>query len=324
MKIEQIEQIIEVARTGSQNKAAKKLFISQPNLCTSIKNLENELNIKIFERTNQGMVLTALGQQLVHYAEPVYQQFLLMPELFSNIVHRQKKMFSLSNAYMKFVSNVLCATVNNFSSKPFFIKYIECTSDEVIENVATQTTDLGVLYFSSIQKNRILKLMENKKLTYTKLLDDELKVIFGKKNPMYQKGLKEITSEELAQYPIVVYDSPYSSELLETIQLNLGNAPQIIIVNSRGSKLDILKNTNAVGIGTNSSIPYKYTNFYTAIKTLPLKNISFSMEVGWVARSEAALSEYSTFFIDKLTAITENSKENNNAALQAQEVIPSV
>jgi len=309
MKIEQIEQIIEIAKTGSENKAAKKLFISQPNLCRSIKNLESELNVQIFERTNQGMALTPVGQQILHYAEPIYQQFLMIPELFSNIILKKKVIFSLSNAYMKFVSNVFSDTINNFSKESFFIKYLECTTDEVIENVTSQNSDIGVIYFSSIQRNRIIKLLEYKNLEYIKLMDDKLKIFFGKKNPMYKQNLKHILPQSLMKYPIIVYESPYSSELIETIQLNLGDAPKIIIVNSRGSKVDLVKKTNAVAIGTNSSIPYKRTDFYSDIKTLPLKNLSFSMEVGWVRKKDTELSEYSKYFIDKLTSITEEKDE---------------
>lgn len=304
MKIDQIEQILAIARTGSINKAAKMLYISQPNLSTSLKSIETELNIQIFMRSKHGMTLTPVGQELLYYAEPIYQQFLSVPEMFSHIANSEKTILSLSNAYMKFVSNVLMETINGHLGAKYFVKYRECTTDEVLDNVQSQISDLGVVYFSSIQRNRMNKLFRYKKLKYTKLMDDELKIIFGKNNPMFEQELEFVTNEMLASYPIVIYETTLSSELIETIRLELNNVPRIITVDSRGSLLDIIRNTAAVTIGTNSSVPYRRTPFYHDVKTLPLKQSSFSMEVGWVSRAEYVPNDAAAYFIDRLTDIT--------------------
>ena len=135
-------------------------------------------------------------------------------------------------------------------------------------------------------------------------MDDELKIIFGKSNPMFGQELEFVTNEMLASYPIVIYETILSSELIETIRLELNNVPRIITVDSRGSLLDIIRNTPAVTIGTNSSVPYRHTPFYHDVKTLPLKQSSFSMEVGWVSRADYAPNEAGAYFIERLTEIT--------------------
>ncbi len=306
MKIEQIEQIMEIAKTGSLNKAAKNLYITQPNLSMSLKNLENELNVKIFERSQKGMELTELGKQLIYYAEPIYQQFLIMPEVFLNIVKNQKVTLTISSAYMKFVANMLSDTINKLSKERFFVKYLECPPEEVIENVATQKSDIGIIYFTSIQKHKMYKLFEYKNLTYTKLMEDGLKIYFSKKNSLYHSNEGYFTTEMFGKsdYPIIIYDSPHTSELIETIKLNLCDTPRLIVVNNRGSMLDLLRNTDAVCIGTTSTIPYQHTEFYQGLKILPIKDLSFFMEIGWIKRNDFVINSNMQYFVDRLTEIT--------------------
>ena len=75
MNIAYLKYAIEIAKTGSINKAAENLFIAQPNLSRAIKELEASLGVEIFERTSKGMVLTADGEKLIQYSKNALSQF---------------------------------------------------------------------------------------------------------------------------------------------------------------------------------------------------------------------------------------------------------
>ena len=92
MTIQQLQYVMEISRTGSVSKAAKTLFLSQPNLSNAIKNLENELGITIFERTPMGMQLTASGMKLAKKAASIMAD---IQEITSGISEEEDCLFRL-------------------------------------------------------------------------------------------------------------------------------------------------------------------------------------------------------------------------------------
>ena len=111
MTIEQIRQFISVVETGSISKAAKALYISQPNLTTSIKKLEKELNVTLFERTQKGMLLTENGRYFYSVVNPLYRQYSDLPQMF-NAENRSIPMsFCVSNSYISEVARICNACI---------------------------------------------------------------------------------------------------------------------------------------------------------------------------------------------------------------------
>lgn len=158
MKIDQLVQVIEIAKTGSLNKAAQNLFVSQPSLSLSLKQLESELGIQIFERGSKGMSLTAVGRQLVSVAEPLCNQLAMVPELFIKRKQPSGRLLSVSNAYLKFVISVYAEVVNTFAPSGLQSYYREANGGDVLEDVASQRSDIGVLFIVGDTKSFMLKL----------------------------------------------------------------------------------------------------------------------------------------------------------------------
>ena len=80
MTLQQLRYVIEVAKTGSMNVAAKQLFVSQPSLSMAIRELENDVHISIFERTTKGVVITAEGEEFLGYARQIINQVELLED----------------------------------------------------------------------------------------------------------------------------------------------------------------------------------------------------------------------------------------------------
>ena len=74
MNIVHLKYAVEIARTGSLNKAAENLYMAQPNLSRAIKELEADLGIAIFERSSRGMVATPDGEEFLRYAKKILEQ----------------------------------------------------------------------------------------------------------------------------------------------------------------------------------------------------------------------------------------------------------
>ena len=74
MTLLQLKYIVTVAKQGSINKAAKELFIAQPSLTAAIKELEQELGITIFSRTNKGVIVSTEGEEFLAMPVQVIEQ----------------------------------------------------------------------------------------------------------------------------------------------------------------------------------------------------------------------------------------------------------
>ncbi len=308
MKIEQVEQVLEIAKTGSLSKAAKNLYISQPSLSLSIRNLEQELGSPIFERGTKGMTLTDFGTELVAVLEPLYNQISIIPQLFAARRESDRMSFSMSNSHIKFAMNVFIELVNHFKTDPANYFCREANSGEILEDVASNRSDIGVLYILSSTKSFMMKLFESKGVAYHRLLDDGYWIIVGSRNPLFHKKLDHVTLRDIEPYPLVLYEEDYQSNLVTSLRNIPLKADTVIRVDNRAGMTELVSATDAVNIGALSRMPYHFTPFYPQLKTIELRDFHITQEIGWICRTNYDPNEYARFFIDRITEIT---KEGN-------------
>ena len=89
MTLTQLNYIITIAETKSMNKAAEKLYVSQPSLTNAIKELEKELGITIFYRSGRGVTLTNDGAEFLLYAKQIYGQYETVLEKYGDSVYQR-------------------------------------------------------------------------------------------------------------------------------------------------------------------------------------------------------------------------------------------
>ena len=101
MTLLQLKYIVKIVECGSMNEASHELYVSQPALSSSVKELENELGIEIFTRSSQGIALTVDGAEFLTYARQVLDQASLLEERYKNAKPR-KQLCSVSTQHYMF------------------------------------------------------------------------------------------------------------------------------------------------------------------------------------------------------------------------------
>ncbi len=214
MTLQQLKYIIKVAEKGSINEAAKELFISQPSLSNAIKELEKELQFAIFIRNNRGVVLSNKGLEFLGYAQQVITQAdLLEAKYIQGSVKKQR--FCASSQHYLFVANAFVELVKGYEDEEYNFTLNETTTYEVIENVKTMFSEIGIIYLSNYNEAVIKKMLKENNLIFKELFTAKPHVFLSKKHPLAHK--KSIDIEELDDYPRIsfnqgMYNSFYFSE----------------------------------------------------------------------------------------------------------------
>lgn len=148
MTLQQLKYVVTVADKGTISEAAKELFISQPSLTNAIKELEQDMQITIFHRTNKGIVVSNEGDEFLAYARQVLEQANLLEEKFLN-VKKQSSRFSVSCQHYSFAVNAFVDVIREFGGNQYDFTLRETQTYEIIEDVSRLKSEIGVLYTSS-------------------------------------------------------------------------------------------------------------------------------------------------------------------------------
>ena len=168
MTLLQLSYLLEISKCSSISQAAKRLCVTQPNLSKAIKNLEEELNISIFHRSSQGIEFTKDGLELLFYASNVLKQVDYITQQFSTPENRPLQ-FTISAQHYAFTAAAFIELLNQLDASRYVLQFLEVKTSEVIEQVASQTSQLGVLCISPKAERYLMNLMDQKDLTFHSL-----------------------------------------------------------------------------------------------------------------------------------------------------------
>ena len=175
MTLNQLKYAIIVAESESFNEAAKKLFISQPSLSTSIHSLEEEIGVQIFRRSQNGIAVTPDGKEFIGYARQVMEQYELLDARYIT-KSEVKKRFSVSMQHYSFAVNAFVHMVKQYGMDEYEFAVHETKTHEVIEDVKNGKSEIGILYINSFNKNVLEKIFNDNYLEFHKLLECEIYV----------------------------------------------------------------------------------------------------------------------------------------------------
>ncbi|SMB90542.1 DNA-binding transcriptional regulator, LysR family [Desulfonispora thiosulfatigenes DSM 11270] len=264
MKLIHIIQVVEIAKTGSMNKAAQNLFISQPNLSASIKELENELNISIFTRSHKGVSLTKIGEQFLKYAETIMENIDYIKTLTTNTFKNNVLNLNISAPSLLFVQDIfvkLCLKYNNNTTN-FNLKTNKAL--DIINDLNLGKSDIGIISFSNKQENFYLELFKKKRLEYTEIFTETIHINLGPTNPLYHK--ESFNLKDCAEFPLVVSSYGYYDKFLPLFK-DIGFEPlSVIRVDNMDNILNIISSTNIIHLGLkfHDNVPS------CSIKSIPL------------------------------------------------------
>lgn len=203
MTLQQLRYVTMVAKTGTITEAANKLYISQPSLTSAIHELENEMNIVIFRRTNKGVSVTKDGEDFLGYARQVLEQAAILEDKYKKN-SGGKKQFCVSTQHYSFAVNAFVDLIKKYGQDEYDFSIRETQTYEIIEDVAKMRSELGILFLNDFNETVINKILKSHELEFTQLFVAKPHVFISRKHPLADK--KIITNSELELYPYLSFE----------------------------------------------------------------------------------------------------------------------
>ena len=294
MTLMQLKYVVEVASAGTVSKAAENLYIAQPSLTASVKELENELGITIFNRTNKGVILTTEGEEFLGYARQVISQTKLIEERYcGNAPVRHQ--FCVSTQHYSFAVEAFVALLKEYGGEEYDFRIRETQTYEILEDVAKLKSEVGVLYVNHFNETVLRKTFREFDLVFKRLFVAKPHVFVGSENPLAKKPF--VTLEDLAPYPRLSYEQGdhnafyFSEEILSTLE-----SKKDIMVRDRATLFNLLVGLNGYTICSgviNEELNGKH------IVAVPLQ-VEDSMEIGYITHKKLVLSPFAEHYIEEL------------------------
>lgn len=238
MTLQQLKYVTTIANIGSISEAAKRLFVSQPSLTKAIKELEKEMGITIFDRTNKGITVSKEGERFLGYARQVLEQAALLEEQYKS-QSGGKKQFSVSTQHYSFAVNAFVELLKGAGIDQYDVSLRETQTYEIIDDVAHMKSEIGLLYYNDFNRPVLEKLIHTNELTFTELFTAHPHIFIGKNHPLANKDV--VSMNELEEYPYISFEQGdhnsfyFSEEIFSTVV-----RPKHIRVRDRASLFSLL------------------------------------------------------------------------------------
>ncbi|GAA0099567.1 LysR family transcriptional regulator [Paraclostridium bifermentans] len=298
MKLEQIVYALEIARCGSISKAAKNLLLTQPNLSSSIKNLEDDIGFKIFQRLPRGVSVTTKGTQFLEYAESICRDVENINAIGSNSNSLTPINFSLSTQSFSYIMDNFLALHSNYNSNITNFKIKHSHYFEVLDDVVRKQADIGIISISNEHMDLWNKLFKSKNIEFNPITSGKLHGYILDSHPLFNK--EKLVIEDLFEYPLVTcnhddYNALYSNDFYKN-KLSFKNN---ILVSDYGALIYTMESVNAATIILKLENSYTKLYFDSSHKGRYV-NIDILPEItlGWIKLIDSPISSIASEFID--------------------------
>ncbi len=300
MTLQQLKYVIEIQKCGSINEAAKRLFISQPSLSNAIKELEIELGIKIFNRTNRGVRLSLDGVEFSAYARQVLEQAELLETRYLGL-NKKTQHFAISAQHYAFVVDAFVKLLDENQYDEYEFNLRETKTYDIIEDVKNLHSEIGILYLSKQNKKVMSKIFRDENLKFTSLFHVTPHIFISTNHPLASK--EYVTLVDLEHFPCLTFEQGennsfhFSEELVNTVRHK-----KIIHVTDRATLFNLLIGLNGYTIST--GLLNTDLNGGKGIISIPL-NSEEIFEVGWITHKDIQLTQIGKRYLDILKEIIE-------------------
>ena len=293
MTLQQLKYALTIADCGSMNEAAKQLFISQPSLSETMKELETEIGLDIFLRSNRGIVITPEGEEFLGYARQVTEQFGLLQSKY--IDKKVKEKFSVSTQHYTFAVKAFVETVKQIGMEQYEFAVHETTTISVIENVKNFKSEIGVLYENDFNEKVLNKRFKENGLEFVELFSCDTFVYLWSGHPLAKQDV--ITMEELDEYPCLSFDQGKNNSLYLAEEMkSTYEYRRLIKANDRATLLNLMIGLNAYTLCSGIICEDLNGDDYKAV---PLKETE-KMRIGYIKRKGAKVSHIGELYIEEL------------------------
>lgn len=295
MTIQQCKYVLKIAECGSFNEASKQLFVAQSSLSVSVKSLERELGIKIFERSGNGVYLTSEGAEFARYARQIAEQNDFILERYSTDSTR-KRLYVCTQHY-DFVADIFSRLLNETKEQYYRFSLREMKTYDVIRETENAYSDIGIIAIKANDYSIMERYITKRGLSFTPILRAHPHVFVRAGHPL--SGNTQIGPSELMSYPYVSYEQGEHETSFFTEEMSGANGDKKVEISDRASLMNVLLATDCYTIGTGImpsslnesrivSIPYKSDDYYT---------------IGYLLRSDRNISALTKTFIEMLCSV---------------------
>ncbi len=294
MTLLQLKYIVTAAEAGTISEAAKQLYITQPSLTSAIRELEKELGITIFQRTNRGIFLSAEGEEFLGYARQVIDQTSLMEQRYlgnAQIRHR----FCVSTQHYSFAVEAFVELLKKYGGEEYDFRIRETQTYELIDDVSKLRSEVGVLYLNRFNETVLQRTLREKELKFHRLFVARPHVFVSAFSPLAQKDI--LTLEDLEPYPRLSYEQGehnsfyFSEEILSTLE-----SKKDIMVSDRATLFNLLIGLNGYTIC--SGVINERLNGANIV-AIPL-DVDDYMEIGYIVHSRIGTGVFGERYIEAL------------------------
>ena len=290
MNIQQLRYVVAIANSGTFREAAEKMYVSQPSLSISIRDLEKELGFKIFRRTSSGTFLTRRGMEFYEKAQELVKGFDIFQNQYAN-PEEEKDEFSIASQHYDF----LPPTITTFSQRyPDYknFRIFESTTVQILDEVAQGHSEIGIIYLNNQNQKGIMQRVEKLGLEVIELIPFQTHIYLREGHPLAKK--KELVMDDLVDLPTVRFTQEkdeylyYSENFVDT-----SASSQMFNVTDRATLNGILERTNAYATGSG----FLDSDSVNGITVIPL-NDNLNNRMVYVKREEVDLSQAGTLFVE--------------------------
>lgn len=292
--LRQLKYVIKTVELGSINEAAKQLFISQPSLSNALKNIEDELNILIFQRSAKGISLTSDGEEFLAYARQIIEQVDLMENRYHKDSH-PRRLLSISAQHYAFVVHAFAELVKHHAEDEYEFTLRETETHTILTDVAQFRSELGIIYLNDFNRKVMKKVFSEKQLQFTPLFRAAPHVFVAKSNPLAYR--KSVELDDLDDYPYLSFEQGQSNSFYFSEEiLSTRPTPKSIKVSDRATIFNLMIGVN--GYTISSGVLSQKLNDENII-AIPL-NVSETMEIGWLKHRQSHISPLALEYLSYL------------------------
>ena len=290
MNIQQLRYVVAIANSGTFREAAEKMYVSQPSLSISVRDLEKELGFKIFRRTSSGTFLTRRGMEFYEKAQELVKGFDIFQNQYAN-PEEEKDEFSIASQHYDFLPPTITAFSQQYPEYKNF-RIFESTTVQILDEVAQGHSEIGIIYLNNQNQKGIMQRIEKLGLEVIELIPFQTHIYLREGHPLAKK--KELVMEDLVDLPTVRFTQEkdeylyYSENFVDT-----SASSQMFNVTDRATLNGILERTNAYATGSG----FLDSDSVNGITVIPL-NDNLNNRMVYVKREEVDLSQAGTLFVE--------------------------
>lgn len=299
LTIQQLRYAVGIANTGSFNKAAEALFISQPSLTMAVQDLEKQIGITVFNRSNRGVTLTPEGEEFIARANELLNHFKSVVARYDE-ESQKKKRFAVSTQHYSFAVKSFTNMVKKFNIDDYDFALRETKTKEVIDDVTSLRSEIGIIYLSDFNRKYLTYLLKEHDLVFQKLVICNAYAYMWKNNPLASKPY--VTLEDLSQYPCLSFEQGesgnyyFAEEILSTNEYH-----RTIKANDRATMLNFMVGLNGYTLCSGIISEEINGSDYVAV---PFRDDNGEsdrqMEIGYIVKKNFMLSTICRIYIREM------------------------